>query len=628
MIVRAWSGLGLLLLFFAQTGEAQRRPAAKPAAGSAATVRSELAAVLLQARRYDEAAREYRVLLEREPRSISARLGLARALAWGKRPREAEQELRILSGQRPDDPEIEGMLRSVRESLEPRSREAAEWLAQRPNYVPYRRALARALVREGKARAALPHYEQLLKSDLSTALVREAAHAQVAAGEHARAEQLLRGAIERAPGDSVSRHTLASTLADARHYTPALAQYDTLIAWYGGPVLLLERAQLNVARRDLSAAEADANASIMAGASVGAYVLLGDLARWRGDFLAARFSYEHARNLNPNDVAIAAAFAQLARDERPVVAFIPMEDHAAGWQMQSGTVSDNIGITYATVGARRAAHLIHGITGSVELEARHLAEQSNALAVGITGFGLEFGLARELAHGPFLTRLNARGGGVYHSDGSTLTGALSAAGWYGPWALAVEHAVGPAYSSLLTAASIRSPDASGELLTETTTSVSIGGPLGSADAAVRVQGADISDDNRRSTIQAALRYPLTARVSAVYWGSALWFADRSELYWAPSSYVASAAGLEYARSKQRGLSFAARVLAGPARSVEEVVRAGERSDQVHTSLQVSGGLDVNYRSEVRDIGAAITYGSGRAGEYRRFEASVYARLPR
>ena len=620
--------LALLLVCIAQMAEAQRRPQAKPGAANASAVRSELAAVLLQARRYDEAAREYRVLLAREPRNISARLGLARALAWGKRPREAEGELRILSAQRPSDPEIEGLLRSVRESLEPRSREAAAWLAQRPNYTPYRRALARALVREGKARAALPHYEQLLTSDLSTTLVNEAAHAQAAAGEHARAVHLLRGALARAPGDSVSRHALASTLADARQFAPALAQYDTLIAWYRSAVLLLERAQLNLARRDLIAAEADATASIEAGPNVGAYLLLGDLGRWRADFAAARAAYERARNLNPTDLAITAAFAQLARDERPVAAFMPTEDHAAGWHLRSASLSDNIGITYATVNARRADELLYGIAGSVAVEVRRLAEHSSAFEAGVTGFGLELGLARELVRGPLLARLSVRGGAVYHDEGSAITGALGVAGWFGAWGVHIEHAVGPAYPSLLTAASIRVPDTDERPLTETATSVAIGGPLGRSDVAVRVQRADLSDDNRRSTIQATVRYPLAARLSALYWGSGVWFTDPSPLYWDPSSYVASTVGLEYARNQPRGFSFAARVLAGPARSVEAALQSGQRSDQVHTSLQVSGGVDASFRSDLREFGAAITYGSGRAGEYRRFEASVYARLPR
>jgi tetratricopeptide (TPR) repeat protein len=622
-----WStrvGLALLALSLAHPVAAQRRKL--PASGDASSVRAELAAVLLQARRYEEAAREYRVLLARDPRNFASRLGLARALAWGKRPREAEQELRILSAQRPNDRGIDTLLRSVRDSMEPRSREAAQWLAERPAYLPYRRALARALVREGKHRAALPHYNHLLALDRSTALLREATHAHAEAGEHARAVQLLRGALDRVPTDTAVRHTLAGVLADWRQIGPALAQYDTLVARHPSSALLFERAQLNVGSRDLAAAEADVKASIFAGPTVGAYLLLGDLRRWGGDFAGARDAYVRARMLSPADRSTALAFAQLAREERPIVAFVPTWNPSEAWQLRSASVSDNAGISYATLGARRDVGLTDGFAGNADLELRRMTEQAAGLDVGVAGFALGLGVSREFARGPFLARLGGRGGVVYHTDGSTLAGAITMTGLYGPWGWSLERATGPAYPSLLTASSIR-PPGNGEPLTEHKTSAAIGGPLSRADIAISVQRAHLSDDNRRSTVQAVLRYPLTTRLAAISSGIGIWFAKRSALYWDPSAYVASATGLEYATRQQRGLAYAARVLAGPARSVE-VVRAGEEIEDVRYALQLIGSGELSYRSERGELGTAISYGSGRAGEYRRLEASVYARLLR
>ncbi len=644
MTWRASGGLTLLLvLSVAQPAWAQRRdgsaqptrraapqsPAKPKPAGAAAAVRAELAAVLLQARRYDEAAREYRALIAREPGSVAYRLGLARALAWGKRPREAEHELRILSARRPNDREIDALLRSVRESFEPRSREAASWLMERPGHVPYRRALARALVREGKPRNALPHYDTLLAFDTSAALRREAVNAQVAGGDYTRAARLLRRALDRAPGDTTARHALAGVLTQAQQYDAALGQYDTLIAWYPVAALLRERAQLQVGLRNLTAAEADANASILAGPNAGAYLLLGDLRRWRGDFAEARVVYEYARMLVPNDRAIATASAQLARDERPIVAFLPAWDVGAAWQLRTASVSDNVGLSYAIVGARRNVELPHGLNGSVDLELRRLAEHAPGQAAGVAGFAWGLGLSQEFGHGAFLARLSGRGGVVVHADGSMFAGGIATTGWFGAWGLSLEHGSGPAYPSLLTAASIRPPDTRGEPLTERTTSAALGGPLGRADIAFTVQRADISDDNRRSTVQAVLRYPLTPHVTAMYSGSGIWFAERSALYWDPTGYLASLAGLEYATRRPRGLSFSSRLLAGPARTIEEVVRDRRRSEEVtHEALQFTGGGEVSYRSEAGELGAAVTYGSGRTGEYRRVELSVHARLLR
>jgi hypothetical protein len=217
---------------------------------------------------------------------------------------------------------------------------------------------------------------------------------------------------------------------------------------------------------------------------------------------------------------------------------------------------------------------------------------------------------------------------VYHIDGSTLTGAVSAAAWFGAWGLSLEHAYGPAYPSLLSAASVRSSGIGGRPLTETITSAAVGGPLGKADIALSFQRADISYSNRRSTLQAVLRVPLDPSLAVISAGSGTWFAERSPLYWDPSAHIAGAAGLEYADRAPRGFSFAARALAGPARTVEEAVRDRRRVDQVRSSLQLSGGVDLSYRSEAEELGIAVTYGSGRTGDYRRIEANVYVRLLR
>jgi thioredoxin-like negative regulator of GroEL len=623
--VAGW--LALLILSLPHMVEAQRGSRPGPAQGNEdTTVRTEMAAVLLQAGRYDEAAREYRVLVARDPGNFAARLGLARALAWGERFRDAERELRVLRARSPYDREIGELLRSVRESLEPRSAEAAEWLAEQPSHPPYRLAFARALVREGRARDAAPHYDQLVALDPS--LMLEAAQAQLAAGGRQRALQLLSMAVELTPADTAARHSLASVLVQARQFLPALAHYDTLIAGHPGSELLLERGRINLARGDSVAAEADAVASIRASSNAGAHLLRADL-RWsRGDLPGARVDYERARELRPNDLAITAALAQITRDQRPIPAFVTTEDYAAGLRLRSSLVSDNAGLTYGVVGVRQDVGLARGIFGSADVEVQRLAEHGPDLDATIQGLRFGLGLSGEISYGPFLGRVGGRGGVVYHTDGSTLTGVVSGAGWFNAWGLSVELAHGPAYPSLLATASVRSADRGGTPLTETTSSVAAGGPLGRADIALRVQRADISDSNRRFTADAVLRFPLDPELALIYAGSGTWFTERSPLYWDPSAHVAGAAGLEYAIRAPRGFSFAARALGGPARTVEETVLDRRRVDQVRSSLQLNGGVDLSYSSAAEELGVAVTYGSGRAGDYRRLEANVYVRLLR
>src|SRR6478736_1974464 len=93
---------------------AQRRGGAdapSKSAPSMTSVRAELAAVLLQSNKYNDAAREYRALLARDTSNFEYRLGLARALAWGGKPREAERELRALQSRHLQVATIDTLLR-------------------------------------------------------------------------------------------------------------------------------------------------------------------------------------------------------------------------------------------------------------------------------------------------------------------------------------------------------------------------------------------------------------------------------------------------------------------------------------------------------------------------------------
>jgi tetratricopeptide (TPR) repeat protein len=608
----------LLCLNAASPVEAQRRTP---------SVRAELAAVLLQSRRYEEAAHEYRILLQREPGNVAHRLGLARALAWGKHHREAEHQLVILSSRRPNDREIEALLRSVRQSFEPRAQEAALWLEERPHHLPYRRALARALVREGKARAALPHYELLLAADTAALLRREAIDAHVVVGDYERAAELLRRSLARAPRDTAVRHAMAGVLARAHYVADAHAQYDTLIAWHPSAPLLLERARLNASQRDLVAAEADVRASLLTRPGADAYVLLGDLHRWRGEFAEAHTAYDYARALEHDARTVAEAFAQLAREERPVIAFLPEWADHQGWRMRTLSVSDNEGMSYAVAGARRTIELPLGFSASPELELRRMAERPPALGTGTTGVALGLRLAHQFVYGPLLARLGGHAGIVQHGTVPLFARGLAATGWLQAWAVSFEYSHGPAYPTLLTRASIEPPDHEGPLR-ERSAHMALGGPLAHADLALSAQHTMLSDDNRRSTVQAVLHAPLSPHLSALVSAHGIWFDQRSTLYWDPIAYRAAAAGLELAHRSQRGFSWAARMLAGPAHTVEEVVRPA-RTDEVRlTTLQLNGGIQLMYRAQPGELGAIVTYGSGRTGAYRRLELGLNGRLAR
>lgn len=540
---------------------------------SSPNVRAELAAVLLQSRKYDEAAREYRVLLARDPASYEYRLGLARALAWGDRPREAERELLLLRSRRPNALEVDSLLRSVRVARDPSSLEARVWLSERPNYAPYRLSLARALARE-------------------------------------------------------------------RQHSYAIAQYDTLIAASPSAVLYAERARARSAAGDRAGADSDVGASLARGPTVPAYLTAGELYGERGDYAAARAMYDaaRARQKRGDEATVAAAVAQLARDERPVIAFAPDVAADDGWRLGGESSADNLGVRYLTSSVERTGTLGDETTVSLEGEQQYIGERSAVRSIDLVGYGGSVAVARGVSHGAFLVRGRVRGGALYHPDAGMIPlGSVAGAAWYGPWELGLQASSGPAYPSLLTTAALVSPAEDESPLTEESASIALGGPLGAADGAVAAQRSRLSDGNRRTSVQAYVRYPLSPRLAMVYAGSGLTFAERSTRYWDPLSYAAHGVGVEVATRKSHGWSLAGRVIPTIAWSRESPLvpvfdfagePAGfERGDpESHESFQLTAGGEATWRTPGWEAAAAATYGSGRAGDYRRLGVTFGIRI--
>lgn len=541
--------------------DGQRRPSRRAASEArAASIRAELAGVLLQSRRYKEAAREYRTLLELDPANSRYRLGLARALAWGDRPREAERELLLLQAERPGDLAVDSLLVAARLAMEPSSREAAGWMAQRPGYSPYRRAFARALARE-------------------------------------------------------------------RRLDEALAQYDTLIDERRAPDLLVERAYVHLQRREYPEVETDVSASIASGPTPEAYVLLGDLRRWRGDYGGAAAAYEQARALRPGDRIVAAAFARLARDQRPAIAYLPDLDDPAGWETTTTSAGDNLGVQYSTLALRRGVGGYRGFDASVGGELRWLSEHGVSPESGPSAYGADVALSREVTFGPLYARGRLRGGAWLQPAGETVPeGALALAAWYDAWSAGLELSSAPAYPSLLTMASFVPTPGDGGQLRERTVRASLAGPVERADVALSAETSRLSDGNLRANAQGLLRFPVSEHVAAVAAGSVLSYSLPSPAYWDPERYVTQAAGLEYALRRVRGLSFVARALPGLAWSRERFTAQGRGpTGQTAVAFQLSGGAEAAYRSDRWEVASGLTYGRGRAGSYQRLDGVLQLR---
>ena len=633
--------LGVGLCLSATIGAQQPRRTTRSSSGAIA-VRAELATVLLQSGRYDEAAREFRALLAREPNNFDYRLGLAHALAWGDRPREAERELLQLIAKRPNTPGLDSLLRRAREAYDPRAVDAAQWVATEPTYAPYRVALARALAREHLFSLAIAHYDTLLTRpglgrvpDRGT-LLREIADVYVSAGDRAGGAERLRASLADAPADSALRHALATMLADVRNLAAARAQYDTLIQLSPSAPLLRERGQLRLSLGDRAGAESDLWASVGLQPSGEAYLLLGDLYRERGDYRGARSMYFAARQGAPADVrlAVSGALAQMDREERPAM-LAPLVGDDPGWRLTEDAAADNLGVAYSALALRRTVAVAAATRISLGAEWRQLAERTAARHVDATGVGANVGGWQEVAYGPALARLELQGGAVYHQLGGTLGVAHGAlAVWLYAWQVDLELARAPAYPSLFSAEALVPLDG-GQPLIERDAAVTLGGPAGPLDVGLSVQRSLLSDGNRRLTIDSYLRYPLGGNLYALYAGTGLGFAQRSTVYWDPSRYSAQAVGVEYSVQRARGLSFAARVLPSYATSDEApilpAVAPGDpefvRGPMTRRSaLQLGASADVGYRVHGWEAAGAVSYGRGRAGDYQRVGASITIRM--
>jgi tetratricopeptide (TPR) repeat protein len=632
-------------------GQAPRAPERRERTSSGSVdplaVRAEYASALIQARRYREAAAEYRRLLDQQPGNFAWRLNYARALAWGGSHRAAEVELQRLAARGPRNATVEELLRSVRESIEPTVREATTWVEERPGHVPYRLALARAYVRERRPRLAFRHFDIVLEREPSPALYAEAADAHAAAGDRAGAVDLYRRAVMRGPSNVRLRRSYALALAANRQYAAAIEQYDLIVGSQSDATLIAERGEVQLRRGDAAAAERDLLASVARRPTRDAYVLLGDMYRWGGRFKRARDAYEKALALRPGDRQATLRLAQLTREERPGFGYASLLDEQLGVTVDGRATTDNTGFVYAASGARVGLPFGRGTVLGFGIEPRVVYDRTPSGVVAdspdadvrLVGAAGSVGLAHTFHGEEVDARITGRAGAVGHSSAPTVP--LFAAGavvaYRSAWSISLEGASGPAYTNLMAVAIGDDPslgptsDMGIALLTSRTFGVGITVPFGIADLAGHHESMWLSDGNRRSAFQASVRVPLISGLSLLYSGGSIGFAERSALYWDPPGYVSHAVGLEVGVRTDEGVAFTARVLPGVGRAVEgltpgDPTRFGETQPALARfvgQLAATADLSVRKRHWETTLGAA--FGTGRSGGYQRFDGRLRVR---
>lgn len=592
-------------------------------------VRAEYASVLLQAGRYDEAVEAYRELLARDPSSRVYRLGLAQALAWGKRPREAEPYAAGLARERPNDTSVTNLLRAVRQSYEPTAAEALGWVREDPASLPYRLALARAYMRADEPQRAWAHYDTLLMRDYSLELLREAAGAHASAGDAAGSMALLRRALIRTPGDSALRRSFAEALAWSGDRQAAIFEYGALLERHPrDPGYLFARGQLRVWQGDFRAGIADLEAATAIRPGAETYALLGDANRCLGRYPEAREAYRLALAIRPVDTAIAASLRQLDIEERSALTAVAAS-RATGLMSLSTFAEDNAGFLYLATALGYGWPLGRTTRAGVSFEQRRVSQRfSGEDERYLYGFAVEGDISHTFRHVAVGGRLGVARHAIVRD--MALAG-VTVSTLLGDARLTLEGATGPAYLPLMTTQALvqmRGPElVSTRPLTMRSAEASLSLPVGGAELWVGAERFWLSDGNERTSVQASVRYPISPSLSALYSGGVLGYSETSEIYWDPERYTAHALGVEYLVRADR-LSLAGRIMPGFARGSEPTIVGRDSMLVVHsgTVLHMSIGGEGAYRARGWEIAAGGGYLRGRLGGYQSFNGTLRVRV--
>jgi tetratricopeptide (TPR) repeat protein len=565
--------------------------------------RAEYAAALLALQQYDSAAANYRILIESDTANVDAHVGLARALAWGNHPRDAEPELRWVTLHVPGDSTFVTMLHVARNSYDPGTADAARWVAEDPQYAPYRLTLARLLSNEHRLDLSAAHFDTLVAANpTSLPLIREAAGVHAMAGDSIGDARLLRHAVALSPNDASLRQSYAEALAWSGDRASAVAQYDTLLtASSSDPDLLIARGRLYAVSGDNAAAERDLSAAIAKRPTPEAWVMLGDLYRWEGDRQHATNAYSEASALRPGDPGAEGGFAELAAAERREQAAILGRE--LGWNTVASYLGDNAGFDLSIAGLGGGLRIGPKAALLVGADARRLgSDNGEAAYLGLVQY---FGGYR----------FSADGGAVsYRELGDFGYGSVSAAGAVGGLWTTAEVRTGPTFQWLM----------SPRTLTYRGASASVTIPAGLAAFSFGVDRMWLSDGNDRTQLQLGARYALWRGVSAIYSGGMIGFDRASALYWDPRRFMSHAMGLELSTQSDSGFSVSARILPGIGFQGDGFAPSDPAS---RSAAQLSSGLALAYRRRWWSLTLDGDYAQGvRDSGYHSARASARLRI--
>jgi hypothetical protein len=452
-------------------------------------------------------------------------------------------------------------------------------------------------------------------------LVRDSAYVMTSSGRLQAAIAVLDAWVRDHPTDSAVAIDLARLRARAGDWAGSIAQYTTLMEQHRTAQLLFERGQTYLWAGDTRRGEADLLASEAMSPRAETQRQLGDHYRWQGDLARSASWYRLALRNAPGDTAVLNSMRLL---DRAVDARLLLPGELAGSDFGSGAqvISDNAGFDLSSLRLSQAFGVPMGSSTVLTLSGE--VRSASRMSLGGSENQLEaYGVDASVSTRAGTSKLTAAVGMLDHGSlPSVVRGSFTADGFLGSARLRASVRRAPAYETLWAP---RMLGVAGSPSTTLATQGNLSLPIGSwGELYATGEFLSVSDDNSRTAFQLALRRRLPGWLSLGYAGSLMAYDRQTSLYYSPARYFSQSLGIELARYREQGLSFALRATPGYA-WMREPAGTADSTTRDLSAFQFATGVELGYRRGAWDLLLSTGLSSGREGGYRSQNALLYVR---
>lgn len=580
----------------------------------------ERARVLSWSGRPGDAADAMEAFMADHPADAELMFEAAQYHWWAGEIEEADVMLSRIRAMGAETPEVASLIEEVRSAYTPDIEAARRWVAENDSW-QNRVVLARAYLAESDWMPAVREFDRALTSPAAPdSLYLEMAAVAMAADSTDLSIAALGEYLYLHPSDADARLSLARAYGWLERYEPAVDAYRQYLAMEeDDQEARFELAQiLTWMERNEDAGRELRRVALADPTHAPTYRLLGDLARWRGDYELAIANYLFASDLQPNNAEVRAALEETQEayvEQRLASMPLPLGECTLAFD----SFTDSEGFTWVSTHGSRTWR---SDWGAVEVAAQQaLSAGDNQFATGnrIGGIGASVALflpvsqtstldllAGTTDYGDFGTYARAR---VGITENDFLGGTASAS-----------YTRGPAVQRAATVAALEAGTTSD--LLQASFSRGFGSWNGYSGVEAERLASEFGSTYRYAATLSASR-PLTgnlslnAGISAITTtGDTPQMPDGRPLYWTPEIYIAPSIGLTY--RMRLGDAWSVAASATPSYAYVRERTTGQRRFGQETWVPSFGaGLELGYTTGDWEIlGIADLGGSVDATGYR------------